>query len=538
MNKKEIFVLMTKKTLRKLVIILFYCCLWFIPFAQQVNLGRLPVKNYSKKNYQAGTQSWDMAQDEHGVMYFANNDGLLRFDGTYWHTYPITNGTIVRSVELSANGRIYVGGQGEIGYFLLNNSGHLIYHSLIDQLPEAYNNMADVWGIELLDGNVFFQSSKYLLRLDKDDRLSVIDANGLFEFMGQINGKLYLQKDRALFILNGNKLSEEPVFKTSFLITSFLRYSENRTLVTSLKQGIFIYDGQQSMEPWSTSEDTFFKEKRIYTTTLLADQQIAIGTSLGGLMILDTAGNAIRHITKISGLQNANILSLFKDAADNLWCALDNGIDYVEVQSAFSQVLPDFPLEGTGYNIAINKGHLYFATSNGLYVNEWKSRYTPKEQDAFQLVNQTAGQAWQLHKLGDDLLLGHHDGAFLIDDNKASSIIKESTWGFVQRNETTSIRGHYSGISLLEKKNGLWGQTLDFKGIDESCRIMVGDSKGQIWMTHPYRGVFRLLPTSKKDSVAAILYSDQNGLPSALNNYVFSINGISFVCDTSGGVYF
>jgi hypothetical protein len=46
--------------------------------AQQTNLGRPFTRNYAKNAYKAGTQNWDIIQDERVLVYFANNEGLLQ----------------------------------------------------------------------------------------------------------------------------------------------------------------------------------------------------------------------------------------------------------------------------------------------------------------------------------------------------------------------------------------------------------------------------------------------------------------------------
>ena len=76
-----------------------------------------PIWNFSKKQYHAGTQNWDATQDSNGVMYWANNEGLLQYDGSRWSCYPVSNKTVVRAVAYDAGSRIYVGAQGEFGYF-------------------------------------------------------------------------------------------------------------------------------------------------------------------------------------------------------------------------------------------------------------------------------------------------------------------------------------------------------------------------------------------------------------------------------------
>ena len=82
----------------------------------QNTIGFPDVINYTKKTYNGGLQSWDVKQGPNGIIYFANNEGLLSFDGKYWKVNPLPNKTIVRSVEFGNDNKIFVGGQDEIGY--------------------------------------------------------------------------------------------------------------------------------------------------------------------------------------------------------------------------------------------------------------------------------------------------------------------------------------------------------------------------------------------------------------------------------------
>jgi len=90
---------------------LFYLLLVFPLLSSAQNTIGLPdVINYAKKTYGAGLQTWDITQDARGIVYMANNEGLLSYDGQYWNLYPLPNRTIVRSVRVSPDNRIYTGG--------------------------------------------------------------------------------------------------------------------------------------------------------------------------------------------------------------------------------------------------------------------------------------------------------------------------------------------------------------------------------------------------------------------------------------------
>src|SRR3954462_7518835 len=92
----------------------------------QNTIGLPQIINFYNNIYQGGTQTWDIRQDSTGRMYFANNEGLLTYDGVYWRIYPQPNRTILRSIAIDLN-RIYAGGQDEIGYYSPNSQGVLEY---------------------------------------------------------------------------------------------------------------------------------------------------------------------------------------------------------------------------------------------------------------------------------------------------------------------------------------------------------------------------------------------------------------------------
>ena len=46
--------------------------------------GVYVFQRYSAKQYGASPQNWGVAEDQRGIMYFANTNGLLEFDGNSW----------------------------------------------------------------------------------------------------------------------------------------------------------------------------------------------------------------------------------------------------------------------------------------------------------------------------------------------------------------------------------------------------------------------------------------------------------------------
>ena len=507
--------------------------------AQSVNLGNPPVLNFSKKEYKAGTQTWDVTQDKNGVMWFANNEGLLEFDGTHWRLYPLDNGTIVRSVQAGPDGKIYAGGQGDFGYFSPNDQGRLVYHSLKSLLPESERRFGDVWNIQALPEGVFFRTDNQLFRFDGRQITTLFPPGASLRFMGRWKGKLLVQDGNHLLYVfeNGRlrRLGNPDAFEHG-TISAVLAIHPDTILFTTIKDGIFFFDGH-SFAPWKTQDDQFLKTNRIYCAGQLADGKIALGTSLNGLATLDGQRRIFHQVNKKSGLQNNTVLSLYAPRNGSLWLGLDNGIDFVDLHSPFSTLFPDGDLQGTGYSAQIFNGNIYFGTNTGLYATAWKSYYLPGERRSFSLVKNSEGQVWSLNELDGYLLAGHHEGAFEVQNLHARRLTNlQGIWKFVQMSPDIAVAGHYNGLALFRKTANGWTFEGPLEGLAESSRILAKDNQGYIWMAHPYRGIYRIRVHPAERNVEAEFFNDRQGLPSDMGNHLFQL-GEKIVYTGEKGVF-
>ncbi len=521
------------------LILFFAILLSSVLRAQPVNLGLPPVTNYTRSDYRAGTQNWDAAQDARGLLFFANNEGLLQFDGTYWSLYPIANGTCVRAVCIGSDGRIYVGGQGELGYFQPDGQGRLGYRSLCALLAPSDRRFEDVWDIVADSaGAVWFRTDDFLLRY-QDQRLHTYRLGRTISFMGLAGRALWVQDDAGqLHRWNGTRFENSRIAGTAgSIITAMLPWENDTILVAYLKHGIYALAGN-SLQPWKTPADAFLKEKRIYHAALLPDRRIALASSLGGLVVLGADRRPLLHIRKNNGLQNNNVLAVCCDASGNLWLGLDNGIDLVEINAPFYRILPDADLEGAAYAACVYENRLYLGTSNGLYSKPWQPYYDPFQDRGFELVRGSTGQVWGLDIADNTLFMGHHEGAFRVKGEQAGNLATAGgTWRYVQLNDTILIAGGYAGLAVFQrKKGGPWQYRYPLKGLDESCRIMELADDGVLWVSHPYRGVFKVTYQHPKDTVRTRLYGRADGLPSDLLNYVFKL-GKQIVVAADGGLF-
>ena len=116
-----------------------------------------PIVKYAPTTYMAGNQNWMISQDQNRFVYFANNDGLLEFNGSNWELYPSPNETILRSVKV-INNKIYSGSYMEFGFWTRHSNGKLKYTSLSNTIKKHLLDDEQFWNILNYDQWVIFQS--------------------------------------------------------------------------------------------------------------------------------------------------------------------------------------------------------------------------------------------------------------------------------------------------------------------------------------------------------------------------------------------
>jgi len=504
-----------------------------IAISQNLPEGIPPIRNFSKKVYSAASQNWAIAQGKSQNMYFANNMGLLRFDGTYWQTFPNANRTITRSLYHRIDNVLYAGGQGEIGYYSYNSSGLLEYHSLNQLIPEETNGFEDVWSIIGVGKDIVFRTSKELF-VYSGESIRVLPIEYRIDATASINGQLYAYLDgKGLCVLEGDRMipiNESMVKNIGSPVTSIIEWSPDTLLLASNRNGLFWCSGGV-VTPLIDQWKNHLQQYKINQITLLKDGYLGVATAQNGILVFQPLTGQGQVINKGSGLQSNSILSIYQDHAKDIWVTSENGIDLIQYHSAFRYIYPDGYLRGPGYAAKLFGNSLYLGTSNGLY------QYLLQDINAgFELVKGSEGQVWQLDTLAGKLMLGHHSGAYEVDQNKLLPLYtRTGAWKFLKFEGTKFLIGTYEGLLSGDLSNKDYG-IRRLEGFKESSRILVKDKFKNIWLSHPYRGVYQLFINKDEGTLTAQKSGYKEGLPGDLNNYVYNINNIAYV-STEYGLY-
>ena len=516
---------------------LLLAVVWFSAWGEvrcQSAIGIPSIRSYTSADYHASIEAWDIGQDKRGVLYFANNDGLLTFDGSYWKTYPMPNKVTIKSLAVDRENWVFVGGTDEIGYFSPGARGILTYHSLKEELPKEARQFADVWDIVFAGDEVFFRTNESIMVWGGGrGRMRTFDAPRAWQMLALAGSEMFAaDKENGLYqFRDGNW--KRMCGSAPLHITGILEYKKDTLLVTTQKDGLFLLSGQRLI-PKRTPIDGLLKDNLINSGKKLGEDRYALGTVTGGVLIIDGDGNMIERFSTGEGLPDNNVQSMFTDREGNLWLGLQNGIALVHYATTVRLIKPVRDNQLVGNTVRVFDHRLYIGTSNGLYSLALDPAVTDMSRlkGRFTEVENTKGQVWGLQEMGGDLLVGHQDGASVVQGDRATAVPSGmGVWGFLPLGEGSLIAGTYTGLVRMTDSGGHWEERGKVNGLYESLPVFAYDGRQTIWASHPYRGVFRnpLSGPFKHYGVA-------EGLPSLRSNYIVAWKD-KILAATEKGIY-
>ena len=508
-------------------------CLLLCLFLYQISAQELPpIVAYSPSDYGADNQIWDISQSSENIIYAANSQGLLEYNGARWELYPVPNNSIIRSVNV-INNKVFTGCFMDFGYWERDSFGSLYYTSLIDQFGINLEEDEEFWNITELNGWMIFQSLSRIYLLDLENKESkIIKSDAQISQMINFNKTIFFQKAGVgLFkIENGDVklVNNDDILKRNKVIDIFKL--EKQVLVLTSNEGIFKLN-ETLLSPWTLDDEININDITVYSGEQLHDDTIILGTISNGMFHVNIDGVLIDRFNKNNGLSNNTILSVFEDNENNIWLGLDYGLNYISRNSKFKIYLNTQGQLGTIYNAIIFEDLLYLGTNQGLFFKKINTN------DTFKLVPETNGQVWALKKMDNKLFCGHDSGTFTIKNGMIIEKITNAigTWDFkeVPNMSNMILQGNYNGLYLLEKVGENWRFRNRLEGIDMSCRFFEFFDD-QIFVNHEFKGLYELSYNENLNRVQSLNISNtvEKGIGSSLLRYSDKL-----IYSSSKGIY-
>src|SRR3546814_479458 len=258
------------------------------------------ITNFSKREYKAANQNWSVAQAPNGILYVANSEGLLEFDGSQWTLMELPDATIVRSVAIDTNGRIYTGSYQEFGYWEENAYGNFTYTSLSELLGDYVFSNEEIWKIIIDEERVYFQAFSNKIFLYENGEVKDLETPDVTLFSFKVNDQIIVQGlNKGLFILKNGEFNfwEGSQIFAGMPILAILPFSQDRLIIGTATNGLYLYDGT-SFIPWKTEASRFLKNYQL-NNGIISSRGYVFGTIQNGVIIIDENGSIMRHFSQI-----------------------------------------------------------------------------------------------------------------------------------------------------------------------------------------------------------------------------------------------
>lgn len=516
--------------------LLLFCLLFLIVEEDLAQTGNYFVRNYLPKEYQESGNNSGITQNNEGLIFVANNNGVLVFDGISWDQCKREDEVSVFCIAKTSGGEIVVGtADGDIAKIVKNQKGKYTYVSLLDGIPEDQRPKEIIRQIITIGANTYFLAADKLVEYS-DDKLSVFKPkNALHNRAFNLGKHLYVidvgnsislfEKGQFIPVPGTESLSEEKLFYCYPL--SPVQFALGfRTIGTVLAHYDSLNPLRLKFETKSVDSDQEIIASEANNGQLLKNGHFIITTNKKGAFELDQNLNIVGRFNSRKGIFDDNIKSAFQDMNGNLWLALYYGIGFVEINSRLFHYTRDNGIAGPVQSACYFNKRLFIATDKGV-------QYYDSLSDKFQFLETLDKQAWILLPLNTQLFIGTAKGLLVYGKSGIEPLNESNTFCLYQSQNLkgTLYAGTDYGVEIY--KPGPEGfqnsQTLE---LGSGVKTIAEDQEGNVFFSTEDRGIFylnsrtpdRLDSIQEKEGPSPDWEQQWN-----LENSVFSYKGLVYV---------
>ncbi|HEY7215887.1 MAG TPA: two-component regulator propeller domain-containing protein, partial [Thermoanaerobaculia bacterium] len=440
---------------------------------------------------EASSQSFDIARDPRGALYIANGAGLLVYDGAWWRRIEIGKERTAFAVASDGAGRVAVGGIDELGYLAADAAGTLRFVSLLPLLPPAQRHFDQVLKTIATDKGFLFLTTRRLWSWDGTRLATIATFPGDWPYADafDLGGTVYVWTREGISRLSGARLEPVPggeAFRNRRV--DLMLPADGRLLVSVRGEGLFLLGRDGHALPFAEQASRWTAAKKLLEGRRLADGRWALGSLLGGLLLLRPDGQVEQVIDSAVGLPDDYVSGMVLDREGSLWLALNTGLARVEVASPLSVIDRRSGLQGSAHFVARHQGRLWIATAAGLFTAAGAGAPAAPEGGGPIWMRAVPGvpSAWTLLAAGEDLLAGAYHGVYVIRGDGAEVVPgTEAITTFVLQPSRADPRrvwmGRDDGLAALRREERGWRFEGMIGDLGDEVRTIVEDGDGTLW---------------------------------------------------------
>ena len=466
-----------KKSL--LIFLLLHCLI------QSASSQDFLINQYNNKSYHANQLIWDAAEDLYGRIWFANNKGLLRFDGSSWVLFSTPNP--VRRIAFGTTGELFVACQGDFGMLKFNTNGTSEYISLKKQLGANNQIAGGDERVQIVGDEIYFSMQSQLVKAVKINKNYRSELFKIAEILGAFtDGKcLYVNSAKyGLSVFNKGKLDvvtggEQLAGKQ--IVNTFPE--NNEIIIASAYDGIFLLKNKTISKINGTVSR--FAQKGIVAITKLKDNRIAIGTLHDGVKIFTLSkANGLDIVENYAlKLPSPEIYSLYVDKENNLWVGHAKGLSHVLLGLPVKQ-FPNLTFSGYATDMQLVGKKLYISSTSGLYVLDTEM------PEALIPVN-GIGECWDLYEEKGVLMVATTNGLFQVTEKCAKVLFPAEIFLHIQKGNLSKAIYALGPNGYLKNNNekSLFGAA-KLNGLTQSANSILEWQNTVIWFGTYHNGLF------------------------------------------------
>jgi diguanylate cyclase (GGDEF)-like protein len=438
--------------------------------------------------HKAGPQTFDIAQDARGILYFGNLHGLLTYDGAWWRLLTLPDDQVALSLATNAQGTVALGLVNDFGHLGRDAGGATQYQSLLPLISANKRDFGDVRDVCAAAAGFAFLTEKSLIFWD-----GVKSARVAAEFPPDDAPRGCLSEN-AQVLLRGPKGLQRFDPATSRITPAGLEgrvllamHAADGTIVAATRDALFRI-GNSGATPFAPATAEWLKTTLITGGVALRDGRLVITTRQHGVAILDANGALEQIIDTAAGLPDAVVNEPKVDREGSLWLAMEGPLVRIDLASPVTVFDARRGLRGGAGDVARHAGKLYAATTHGLYAVE-----------ANGVATRVAGMeegAWRLLQVDDELLIGTVKGIYRVTPGGALELMIENDGSVYDLTRSPSDPSRVwlaqgDGVASIRKSDGKW----QFEGVIPNGTqdiSSVVEQDGVLWAGTVFNGILRI----------------------------------------------
>jgi len=478
-------------------------------------------KNYTVEDFENSRQHWDAIQLDDGRMILGNSNAINLFDGVNWSFIHVPKGQTVYSLDISKTGRVYTGGEGDIGYLYPDSLNRMKFRSLLPKMDSLFQGFLYVRQTHYLDNKVYFRSKSQLMMYDEvrdtvyvHQKKTEIGNSFLIddEIIVQLNKGIYkINNLNEVLIDSSEAFREDEIYGMLPIDGQLLIYFRNK--------GLQVFNGYQ-LESFSTSSERYLETHLGYRMLKLNNDQIAVATLTGGIVILNLEGKIDQILTKERGLNDSHVYGLFVDKQDLLWAMLDDGISVLHSEKGLQVYDNNYGIEGLVTGIYHSNKFTHVITNKGFYIKD--------KGEEFRKININPVQVYNSVKLSDKIYSATFEGLFQINNDDLNQISSTVFEKIITVNDSSLLGWSKEKLYLININNEDFEENLFIEDFKYPINWIINDN-----YLFAYEGNNKIAKLSLSDKEKTIIpISDDVG-----NIYIMNSIKDTILLGTSDSIY-